>query len=235
MPKHLCLSLCLLAAGSVFGADPTPKEAVTAAANKLGDAADYSWKTVVAVPEEARFKPGPTEGKANKEGYALFVMSFFDNKVEIAAKGDQRAVTDQSGEWKSAAEVGQEEGPGRFMAMIARNLKTPVKEAAELAGYVKDWKREADVCSGELTEEGAKTLQSFGPRGGDNGPSVSNAQGSVKFWVKDGSLLKYEFKLKGLIKFGDNEFPNDRTTTVEVKDVGTTKLEIPEAARKKLS
>jgi hypothetical protein len=27
----------------------------------------------------------------------------------------------------------------------------------------------------------------------------------------------------------------DRTTTVEFKDVGTTKLEVPEAAKKKLS
>jgi hypothetical protein len=27
----------------------------------------------------------------------------------------------------------------------------------------------------------------------------------------------------------------DRTTTVEIKDVGTTKLDVPEAAEKKLS
>jgi phosphate-selective porin len=53
--------------------------------------------------------------------------------------------------------------------------------------------------------------------------------------VKDGALAKYEFKLKGKIKFGDNEFPNDRTTTVEIKDLNNTKVEVPEAVRKKLS
>jgi hypothetical protein len=37
------------------------------------------------------------------------------------------------------------------------------------------------------------------------------------------------------MRFGDNEFPNDRKTTVEIKDVNATKVEVPEAARKKLS
>jgi hypothetical protein len=35
--------------------------------------------------------------------------------------------------------------------------------------------------------------------------------------------------------FNGNEIDLDRTTTVEVKDVGTTKVEVPEAAKKKLS
>ena len=120
------------------------------------------------------------------------------------------------------------------MGMIARILKTPSKEATELAGYAKDLKREGDVYSGDLTEAGAKTLQTFRPPGGEGGPSVTDAKGSVKFWLKDGALVKYEFKLKGLIKFGDNEFPNERTTTVEIKDVGSTKLEVPAEAKKKL-
>jgi hypothetical protein len=41
--------------------------------------------------------------------------------------------------------------------------------------------------------------------------------------------------LKGKISFNGNDFPNERTTTVEIKDVGTTKLEVPEEARKKIS
>ena len=65
--------------------------------------------------------------------------------------------------------------------------------------------------------------------------AVNEATGSAKFWLKDGKLTKYEFMLKGKLKFGDNEFPNDRTTTVEIKDVNSTKVEVPEAAKKKLS
>jgi hypothetical protein len=235
MKKSTLFGLSVLAVGSLLAAEPTPKEAVTKAAKKLGESANYAWKSVVVVPEDAQFKPGPTEGKTEKDGFSCFTMSFFDNKVQVVAKGEQRAVTDQDGNWQSAADLDKEEGPGRFLGMIARNLKTPAKEAADIAAFAKDLKLEGGVYSSDLTEEGAKTLQTFGPRGGDQGPTVSDAKGSVKFWLKEGALVKYEFKLKGAIKFGDNEFPNDRTTTVEIKDVGATKVEAPEAAKKKLS
>ncbi|MGO9202921.1 MAG: hypothetical protein ACLQM8_20565 [Limisphaerales bacterium] len=235
MKKSTLFGLSVLAVGSLLAAEPTPKEAVTKAAKKLGESANYAWKSVVVVPEDAQFKPGPTEGKTEKDGFSCFTMSFFDNKVQVVAKGEQRAVTDQDGNWQSVADLDKEEGPGRFLGMIARNLKTPAKEAADIAGFAKDLKLEGGVYSSDLTEEGAKTLQTFGPRGGDQGPTVSDAKGSVKFWLKEGALVKYEFKLKGAIKFGDNEFPNDRTTTVEIKDVGATKAEAPEAAKKKLS
>jgi len=57
----------------------------------------------------------------------------------------------------------------------------------------------------------------------------------VKFWLKEGALSKYEVKVKGTVSFNGNEFDNDRTTTVEIKDVGSTKVEVPAEARKKLS
>jgi hypothetical protein len=36
------------------------------------------------------------------------------------------------------------------------------------------------------------------------------------------------------MQFNGNDFPNDRTTTVELKDIGTTKIEVSEEAKKKL-
>jgi hypothetical protein len=234
MKKNILFGLSAFVAGSLLAAESTPQDAITTAAKKLGQTANYAWKAVVVVPEDAPFKPGPTEGKTEKDGFTCFTMNMFDNKIQVLAKGDARAVTDQEGNWQSLADIDKQEGPGRFMGMIARNLKTPSKEATDLAGFAKDLKREGDLYSSDLTEEGAKTLQTFRPRGGDGGPSVTDAKGSVKFWLKEGALFKYEFKLKGLIKFGDNEFPNERTTTVEIKDVGTTKLEVPAEAKKKL-
>lgn len=234
MKNNILFGLSVLMTASLLAAESTPKDAIAAAAKKLGETTNYAWITVVVVPDDAPFKPGPTEGKTEKDGFTCFAMSFFDNKMQVMVKGDQRAVTDQDGNWKSLAELDKEDGPARFLGLVARNLKVPAKEAAEIASFAKDLKQEGDLYSSELTEEGAKTLQTFGSRGGDAGPSVSNAKGSVKFWLKEGTLVKYEFKLKGTIKWGDNEFPNERTTTVEIKDVGTTKLEVPEAAKKKL-
>ena len=53
--------------------------------------------------------------------------------------------------------------------------------------------------------------------------------------VKDGTLTKYEFKVKGKMSFNGNDIDQDRTTTVVIKDVGTTKVTVPEEAKKKLS
>ena len=57
------------------------------------------------------------------------------------------------------------------------------------------------------------------------------------FWVKDGVLTKFEFNTQGKITAGqDNREMNiNRTTTVEIKDVGTTKIEVPDEAKQKLS
>ncbi len=106
----------------------------------------------------------------------------------------------------------------------------------ELAGFAKELKKDGDVYASDLTEEGAKTLLSFRRRsGGGDPPAVSNPKGSVKFWIKDGVLTKYVFNVKGTISFNGNDMDQDRTSTIEIKDVGTTKTEVPEAAKKKLS
>jgi hypothetical protein len=232
MKTNILLGLTAMLAGSLFAADSSSKEEVTAAAKKLGEKGNYSWKTSVTVPEGTRFRPGPTEGKTEKDGFTYVSMTFGDNTTEMVLKGEKGAITTQDG-WQSLSELENAEGPGRFMVGMARNFKAPAAQAAELAASTKDLKKEGDAYVGELTEEGAKTLLRF-RRGGD-GPEIKNAKGSAKFWIKDGLLSKYESKVKGTITFNDNDRDVDRTTVVEIKDVGTTKVSVPEAAKKKLS
>jgi hypothetical protein len=236
MKKRILFSPIALMTISLIAADSSPKDDVTAAAKKLGEKPNYSWKTTVVVPEGAQFRPGPTDGKTEKDGFTHVTTRFGDNTAQTVLKGDKGAVTNQEGEWQSLAEAEQEEGFGRFRAMMARNLKTPSVQAADLAAASKDLKKDGDAYSGDLTEDGAKTFLTFRPRGaGGDGPAVSNAKGSVKFWLKDGGLSKYEFKVTGKVSFNGNDRDVDRTTTVEIKDVGTTKVEVPEGAKKKLS
>jgi hypothetical protein len=47
-------------------------------------------------------------------------------------------------------------------------------------------------------------------------------------------LSKYELKQSGTVTIGDNERDIDGTTTTEIKEVGSTKIEVPDAAKKKL-
>ena len=86
-----------------------------------------------------------------------------------------------------------------------------------------------------MTEAGAKELLSFRRRANSgDGPTITNPKGSVKFWVKDGKLVKYQYHIQGAVSFNGNDRDVDRTTTVEISDVNTTKISAPDDAKKKL-
>jgi hypothetical protein len=230
--KRIGLLAGLMLSVAVYGAEP--KEEVIAAAKKLSDAPNYTWKTTVVVPE-GQFGGGSTDGKADKDGTALLTQMRRDTMTETVIKGDKGAMTNRDGDWESLAEIeANTEGFGRFRAMTIRGFKAPATQAQELANAAKELKKEGDVITGQLTPEGAKQFMSFGRRGGD-GPQVNKAEGSVKFWVKDGMLTKYEYKVKGSINFNGEDRDVDRTSTTEISKVGETKLVVPEAAKKKLS
>ena len=235
MKRNTLLAAVALLATSLYAAD-SPKDAITAAAKKLGDQANYSWRTTTVVPEGAPFRPGPIEGKTEKEGLVSVKWTFGVNTSQAVRKGDKGAVTNREGEWQSLADVEKEEGFGPFRARMVRNLRTPAVEAAALAEGAKSLKKDGQVYSGDLTEETAKSLMTFRRGAGGDGPAVSNAKGSVKFWLNaDGALTKYEYKVQGSMNFNGNDQDVDRTTTVEVKEVGSTKVSVPEEAKKKMS
>jgi hypothetical protein len=218
---------------------------VKAAAQKLTDAGSYTWKTTVQSGNGGAGRGGPSEGKIDKEGVMVVTMTRGDNQMEIVKKGDKAAVKTQDG-WKTPAEMAQDnggqQGRGRFMGRMVQNMQPPAKTAEELIADAKELTPAAagDGWSGPLSEEGAKKAMSFGGRrrGGDQangqGPQISNAKGDVKFWTKDGALAGYELHVTGSVDFNGNTRDIDRTTTVQISDVGSTKVEIPDEAKKKL-
>ncbi len=224
--KVLC-SLALLAAGSLLAADSSPKDEVIAAAKKLAEKDNYSWKTTVVVPADAKFKPGPSEGQTEKDGFTHVKMSFGEATTQVVVKGEKFAATTPDGDWQSGSELANSEGPGRFLGRMMRTFKAPAGQAEELAKAAKDLKPDGDAIAGDLTEEGAKSQFRIG--------NVTNPKGSVKFWIKDGLLSKLEFKIQGQLEFNGNEMDVDRDTTIEIKEVGTTKVAVPDEAKKKLT
>ena len=232
--KKTALLVTVIAGLSLSAADSNPKDEITAAAKKLGESDNYSWRTTVVVPEDAPFKPGPTEGKTEKDGYTWLSITFGDNETKAVLKGDKGAVKGTDGDWQTLSEMANEQGPMRFLAMRLQTFKAPAAQVQQLVSFAKELKKDGDTYSGGLTEEGAKTMLSFRPRAGGDAPAVSNAKGSVKFWLKDGLLTKYEFNLKGTMNFNGNDLDQDRTSTVIIKDVGATKVSVPDEAKKKL-
>lgn len=231
--KKTVLSAIAILAGSALVAIAGPRDDVTAAAQKLTTAGNYSWHTTVVVPEGSRFRPGPTDGKTD-DGLVYQKMSFGDNTTEMYIKGTNAAVTDPDGNWQSLADLASDDqGPGRFMVGMIRNFRSPAQQAADLVADAQDLTLTNGVYSGNMTSEGAKKLLTFRRRGG-NGANISDASGSVKFWVNDGELSKYEFTVKGTVTFNDNPTDVQRDTTVEIKDVGATKITVPDDAKAKM-
>ena len=257
MFRRVLFSTVAVVAGFSVAAQAAPKDEVTDAAKKLGEAKSYSWKSDTQFQGgfgggggggqgRGRFG-GPTEGKIEKDGFAHLSMQRGDNTVEAVVKGDKGAVKTQDG-WQSLAELqaqlaadggqgGQGRGRGGFTRQL-QNFKAPAQEAQDLASKTKEITKDGDAYTGELTEEAAKELMAFrgGGQGGQGGnaPQATDAKGTVKFWVKDGALAKYEYNVKGKREIQGNPVEIDRTTTVEIKDVDSTKVEIPEEAKSKL-
>jgi len=121
------------------------------------------------------------------------------------------------------------------MGRMLQNFKAPAVEAQDLVGKSKDLKLVDGAYVGALTPEGAKSLMTLGGRGGGgNAPEVANPGGTVKFWIKDGVLSKYEHHVQGKMTMNGQEREIDRTTTVEIREAASGPS-VPEEARKKLS
>jgi hypothetical protein len=245
MKRTLFATLLAVSAGALYSHAEGGKDDVVAAAKKLAAAPCYSWRTTLDWGANAQFRPGPTEGKLVKDGPVWVSVSLRDNTAEYVIKGGKTALKLQDG-WKTPAEVEADSNggggggggfnPGRMLARQAQAFKAPAALAEEIAGRTKSIEKKDGVFTGDLTEDGAKELLTFG-RGGRRGgepPQISDAKGSVKFWVKDGVLSKYETHVTGKISRGGNDVDADRTATTEIAKVGDTSVEIADEAKKKL-
>jgi hypothetical protein len=232
MKKTTTFLIALLAAGHVFAADTaTTTSQVGDALAKLKSATNYSWTATIKIPNSP-FNPGPVQGQSQKGGYAMVTQQFNDNTVQAVFKGDKAAVKSEDG-WQSLDDA---EGMAAMMGGWLTSTGTAADEAGKLLKNVQDLKAgDSGELDGDFTPAGATELLTFHPRGGDP-TQPKDAKGSVKFWLKDGALIKFESHLQGKMAFGADQDPQDFevTRTVEIKDVGTTKLEVPEEARKKL-
>jgi len=239
MKSILTLGLATSLVATLGAAEP--KDALKSAAKNLADKPNYSWTSGMKIEGVDREFP-PTKGKVEKGGFIVLSQEMNDNTLEVVLKGDKGVLKTDEG-WKTAAELeaAAAAGQGGFPRFFGRRLletKPPAKEAEDLLEKVPALKAgEAGLFSGDLTEEAAKEMMTWRrPRPGQEAPpGPKNAKGSVKFWVKDGLLVKYEISLSGLVRFGQDQEERDFASarTIEVKDVGSTKVEAPDEAKKK--
>lgn len=257
MKNHLLLPLIAVSATAFTFAGPT--DDVAAAAKKLADAPNYSW-TVTTEIANSQFPSVPAEGVTEKGGYTVVTTSFNGNTRQTVRKGEQMVMQNRDGDWMTMEEIRQQfanggggtggapgggagggrGGPGRggFGMFGGGPQRDLAKDAANLADKLQDAKVVDGAIVGTLSAEDAATLLTFG-RGGRGGgqtpPAPKNAAATVKFWVKEGNLTKYVVNVKGTVATPNgDERDVDLTTTTELKNIGSTKVVVPEEAKKKL-
>jgi hypothetical protein len=219
-PSILLAGLLALPVIAASAADP--KGEVKDAIKKLGAQSNYSWtSTPKTEGSEAARRQGPIQGRTEKEGFTHIKGTSNDNDYEAAFKGSKIAVS-FAGNWIGADELEEDSSALRRL----KAFKNPVQEAEELLGKTREVKKESDgTYAGDLTPEAAKEL--FGQLGRRAAEST-DAKGSAKFWIKDGTLeARAGPEGHDHSRRRKAEVNITRTVTVEIKDVGSTKVTLP--------
>lgn len=155
-------------------------------------------------------------------------------------------------------------GPERMVAGMVRSFRPPADLALRLAESVDELSKADDGSYvGRLSEDEARALMQRrggrqgpgGQRGGgrDGAPRDGGGQGgpggpggfggaeildpaaTVAFWVSDGFLTKFQYHVTGRMSFNGEEREIDRETTVEIRDIGSAKIDVPDEARQALA
>ncbi len=253
MKKTLIIGFIGIMAGWLPAADSSLKDKLANATKQLGDKTNYSWTTTTKEADGNPGRLGPIDGKTEKDSVTFLSLTPGGIPVEVYMKGDKGAAKALEG-WQTFDDIAQTGGTAEAIVRFLRSYKAPAAQSADLAGNVKELKEADGALNGALKDDAIKEIlqQDFKislkddaikeilllgarRREGQEPPKTEDAKGSVKFWIKEGALTKYEINVQGKVTAADRTFDINRTMTTEIKDVGSTKLDVPPEAKAKIS
>lgn len=226
-----------------------PSADLATAAKKLADAPSYAWTSTTQIAH-TDFPAMPSEGVTEKGGFTVTTRTFNGNSSQTVRKGTELVMQNRDGDWVTMEEMraqfsggqagggGGQRGGGRggFGGGLFGGAANPAETLGQLAAKLKNLQAEGDTLTATVTgEEAATLLAPPGGRGGQGqGPKYDSI--TVKFWLKDGAITQYSTHTLGTMTLpGGEDRELDTTTTVEFKNIGTAKVEVPEAAKKKFT
>ncbi|HTF57591.1 MAG TPA: hypothetical protein VK661_10190 [Planctomycetota bacterium] len=224
-----------------------PKEEIFAAARKLAEQDTYAWSLEIDRRDVAKVSPGASQpilpmivsiaGRSAKSGFVILKQTRMANVQAVSAilKGT-RAVLETMDGWKLSGDLDPEKDVNaRFFAGVLPYYPAPTEEVKTLLEGVRELKEGPDGGRvGELSEAAARTQVERTLKGGGrkDPPEIKEPRGTVRFWIQDGLILKYDIATQAKVTVNDVEIVLKRTLTVKVKDVNTTPVPVPEEASK---
>jgi hypothetical protein len=241
MFRKMLFTAAAFVVGTAVVAYAGPKEDMQAGIKKLADQPNYSWHSTTDFGQGSSVSDGKTE----KGGLTYTKSTFGDNETEMIRQGD-KIVINRGGEgWMTPEEMQQNAGGGggRGRGFFGRGGGAPMVQAEQAISNLPDsaFSKNGDVYTVTATGAEAQSLNPFGGRGGRRGGGAGgggqgpqNAKATYKVTVKDGMPSKIETHYSATVNFGGNEQELNITTTTEIKNVGSTKIDVPAQAKAKL-
>lgn len=135
----------------------------------------------------------------------------------------------------SRGSAGRDSRP-RPYSNLQLGISHPHEELGIIVSSHADFNVDGDRVSGALTDLGAQLLL---VRDGQENLSPVRASGTFKVWLHDGMVSKYQLKLRGTVEIslpsGARQIEVQQVSDTVLKDVGATKLIIPDEAKRKLT
>ena len=213
-----------------------PAEPLFAALDALQAAPNCTW-VIATEMTGAPFNVAPIRGRTDSEGWLVLEAELPGTVRRAAGRGRDRVVEAADG-WRSGAEI---EGLRAEERQVARDLgavPTPVDELTGLLPILGGLRREADGSYfGAVPEDTAERLIRAivsGRAPGGFVPELRAPFGNVRVWLRDGRLQRYVISAAATasLPFGTKEIK--RVSTVEIREVGATRVDVPAEAKAKL-
>jgi hypothetical protein len=193
---------------------------------------DSSWKTI----DELTASPAAVSNSGYRSG--LPSMGGWGGMRGRGRRGMMGGFGGMGpGSWPSNTVNGESAGAnGRQpppYSNLQKTLSRPHEELGIIVAGANDLKIEGDIVSGTLSDTAAKLLL---VHPGQKEITPLKANGTFRLWLKDGALVKYAVKLDGTLAVLSNgnrrEVEVHQTALTEIKNVGTTKFDVPADAKK---
>jgi hypothetical protein len=211
-------------------------EELSNATKKASEMTRYAFKVDVKADGRARgVAPLAVEGIYEKDQPVYFKAQGKD-----ACRQTGALVVKEGDSWKRLERKKREKRDRDQRALLSLGeVKLPHEEIAEFEKKLEKVEKAADgemtLYSGALTPDGARSLVSTGGKAEGKGRLNLSYTGSAKVWLdKDGHIVKYEVSITGSGKVKDRDVQLSLTRAVNLSDVGTAKVEVPEDAKKAL-
>ena len=246
------LAVCAVSVPSAWA---DAQQDLHAAIQKLADSPNYSWTTKL----QGVFGGAPMDGKSEKNGYTTYTINTMGGSYPVISRGDRTFAKTDNG-WQGMAELQKASDDAQgfssegFVLVQVQDFKTPVAQLTDLAGKLQNLKKTDQGFSADILPDAAKNLFTFRLPGQPatqkaaldqsdkvqtvvlqstamQQMTVKDPRGTLNVVMKDGSISKFEIHLAGTISLNEKDQPTDRTTITEIKDVGTTRITVPEDAK----